>query len=688
MRSFRPLPLLLLGLTVAVELTAVVLSWGLEPRYDTLLYAVSTPVMAATGALIISRHPRSLIGWLLLANGMFSAVFADLGQGYALRAAAEGWPAGSAGDLTNNLFLIQGPAFALIALLFPADELPSRRWQTVVLVGFVGSVVGSAGWVLSARAGETFAVGTNPYAVSRLPTSAMFAVGFAVTASVMCAAFVAVGWRYWHATGIERQQLRLFAAATTLLLALPVTGAFVPDSAALAAVVTVALSQWSIAIAVAVLRYRLYEVDVVINKTVVLALLAFFITSVYVAIVVGVGRLVGGGDRPNLALSIAATAVVAVAFQPVRERVQRLANRLVYGRRATPYEVLSEFADRVGGSYAAAELLPTMARTVAQGVGAARVEVWLATTGARLERAALWPADDTAPEPVRDRADLIGDRVVEVRHRGEVLGALTVRKPEGEPLTPTEERLLDDVAAQAGLVLRNVRLIDELRSSRARLVTTQDEERRRLERNLHDGAQQRLVAVTLMIRAARVRVGDDEPTTGAALDQAAEQLQRAIGELRDLARGIHPVILTERGLVPAVRALAERSPVAVTVEGALEDRLPPAVEASLYFVVAEALTNVAKYARATNVSVNLRRSVDEVLLEVTDDGVGGADSTRGSGLRGLADRVAVVDGALAVQSPPGGGTRITCTVPVGSKPGPAEPTVSAPFDAVPLGAPR
>ena len=666
MRSLRPVPALLLVVTVLAEIGAVVLSWGLEPKYDTLSSAVFSIVIAGTGALIVSRHPRHLIGWVLLALGLVNAVTGELAQGYGLRAAAEGWPAGSAATLISTAAIFtQGPAIVLIALLFPTDRLPSRRWWLVVAVGAFGAVVATVGFVLSPQAGSSYVTGTNPYEVSTLPTTAIYIAGFVVLAVVMVAAFVATGLRFRRSTGIERQQLKLFALSTGALLVLPIAGPFYTTSPVVAVATAIALTFWPVSIGIAVLRYRLYDIDVVINRALVLGTLATFITAVYVLIVVGVGSLLGRGEQPNLVLSVAATAVVAVAFQPVRERVQRFANRLVYGDRATPYEVLAQFADRVGGTYDAADLLPTMARTLCSGLAAARVEVWLAT-GQGLMLEAAWP--ESGPDgPARDGkrlSDLVGDRVLEVRHQGELLGALAVVKPSGEVVNPAEERLLEDVAGQAGLVLRNVRLIEELRSSRLRLVTTQDQERRRLERNLHDGAQQRLVAVTLMLRTAQAKAAAVEPGTAAALDRAGQQLDAAIVELRELARGIHPVILTERGLGPAVSALAERSPVPVLVEGTLEDRLPAPVEASLYFVVAEALTNVAKYAGATQAAVTLRRDDDTVVVVVVDDGIGGADETKGSGLRGLADRVAVVDGTLFVESPPGRGTTVTCTVPV------------------------
>ena len=200
-----------------------------------------------------------------------------------------------------------------------------------------------------------------------------------------------------------------------------------------------------------------------------------------------------------------------------------------------------------------------------------------------------------------------------MRHHGELLGAITVTKPAGEPLTPPEDELLGHVASQAGLVLRNVRLIDDLRSSAERLVTSQDGERRRLERNLHDGAQQSLVSVALLLRMALARVGDDPDGIAPSMTEASAQLQQAIDELRELARGIHPAILTERGLGPAVTSLAERSRRAGAASTSpCRSRPPATVEGTLYFVVAEALTNVAKYAQAQPGPVTVEQDGDMV----------------------------------------------------------------------------
>jgi signal transduction histidine kinase len=364
--------------------------------------------------------------------------------------------------------------------------------------------------------------------------------------------------------------------------------------------------------------------------------------------------------------------VVAVAFQPVRQRIQHLANRVVYGRRATPYEVLSRFSEGLAGTSGLEDLLSRLVRLLAEGTGAKNAQVWLRVSE-QLVCEAAWPPDGEHPPPTPHRGDgdpviPVAGRVVPVRHQGELLGAVALAKAPGDLITPGDDKLLADVASQAGLVLRNVRLVEELRASRQRIVAAQDEERRRLERDIHDGAQQELVALALGIRMAETRLGGaTNPKLAEALERTDQELKETLSELRELARGIHPAILTERGLEPALRMLVERSPVPVDVESSLNSRLPPTVEATAYFVVAEALQNVAKYSGASVATVRVDASASELRVEVSDDGVGGADASRGSGLRGLMDRVAAVDGVLDVESAPGRGTRLTCRIPVRSR---------------------
>jgi len=390
----------------------------------------------------------------------------------------------------------------------------------------------------------------------------------------------------------------------------------------------------------------------------------------------GVGTLIGSGGQPNLVLSIVATAIVAVAFQPVRERLQKVANRLVYGKRATPYEVLSQFSERVAESYAADDVLPRMARVLADGTDAARADVWL-RAGGMLRQAASWPPESGVAEPARVVGDSLpgmpeADRIVEVRHQGELLGALTVSKRPGESLTPVEEKLLDDLASQAGLVLKNVGLtaellarLDDLRASRQRLVAAQDEERRRLERNLHDGAQQNLVAIKVKLGLAEMFVDRDPARAKQTLGELKVDTDEALETLRDLARGIYPPLLADQGLVAALESQARKATLPVQVDSEGVGRYRQEVEAAVYFCCLEALQNVQKYAAAQSAVVKLEGSDSGLTFEVADDGQGfdGTTVKRGAGLTNMTDRIDALGGRLEVSSTPERGTRVHGSLP-------------------------
>jgi signal transduction histidine kinase len=421
-----------------------------------------------------------------------------------------------------------------------------------------------------------------------------------------------------------------------------------------------------ISIAFGVLKYRLYDIDVVINKAVVYGAIAAFITAVYLVLVIAAGSLTGYAYNP--VLSAIAAAIVALAFQPVRRRAQRLANRVVYGERATPYEVVTNLGARLAGEYASEDVLDRIASAVAGGTGADRVVVWL-NAGRELRPAAVWPSGATATaivitpagaEPAED-----GMRSFPVRHQGELLGAIGIHKPLSDPPNAADAKLVSDLAAQAGLVLRNVRLIEDLRASRRRLVTAQDEERRRLERDIHDGAQQQLVALTVKARLAEQMVDRDPGKARDLVTQIGVETTDALETLRDLARGIYPPLLADKGLVVALEAQARKAAVPVAVEADGVGRLDRDVETGVYFCVLEALNNVAKYARASRVEVRLRRQDGYVVFEVRDDGVGFDPEAKGhgTGLRGMADRLEALGGTLDVESVPMGGTKILGSVP-------------------------
>jgi signal transduction histidine kinase len=428
---------------------------------------------------------------------------------------------------------------------------------------------------------------------------------------------------------------------------------------------------------------RPIRADALISRTLVLLALAGFIGAVYAAVVVGVGAALGR-DQPDLVLAIVATAIVAVAFERVRDASQRVAGHLVHGERARPYEVLARFSRQAAGLYASDAVLPRMAKILADGTGAISAQVWLCVGGG-LRLAASWPDSPAGvvQVPLAKGGDppIAGvDSVVEVHHHGELLGALAVAKRPGEPLTPVEGKLLGDLAAQAGLVFRNVHLTAqlqarlaelaaraaELRASRARIVATQDAERRRLERNIHDGAQQHLVALAVKLQLTRtfaVRAPDRARQLLGELQATTAATQET---LCTLAQGIYPAVLTEQGLVSALRARVADAPVPIEITGKDLARHDSDIEAAVYFCCLEALQNVVKHAAATTALVRLEEDRNGLRFSVADDGTGfDLDGTqRGSGLQNMADRLEALGGRLQVHSTAGGGTTVTGRVPI------------------------
>ena len=435
-----------------------------------------------------------------------------------------------------------------------------------------------------------------------------------------------------------------------------------------------------IALFIGILRYRLWDIDKVISRTLVYSVLAGFVSAVYVGVVVGIGALFGEAQTENLGLSIVATGIIAVAFQPVKERVQRFANRLVYGKRATPYEVLSEFSERMAETPATDVLLSRMARILAEGTAARRADVWL-KVGNELRPASSWPSDLDAPAPLPIEGPEIPwianvTSAVAVRHQGELFGALSVTKPANESLTPTEEKLLADLGRQAGLVLRNVQLtadllarLAELRASRQRLIAAQDETRRRLERNLHDGAQQQLVALKVGLSLAE-GMAEDLGEEGTALLEMLGSLKAQMGDalenLRDLARGIYPPLLAAEGLPAALASQARKAAVPVDVQARDIGRYEQDAEAAVYFCVLEALQNISKYAEANSVVIRLHEDEGTLRFEVKDDGKGFdvATTPTGAGCHNMSDRLEALDGSLEIRSAPGAGTSIIGRLPV------------------------
>jgi signal transduction histidine kinase len=666
------------GFTIAMLVAALILTLGGNVSWRPVVFFPATIAFAGVGGLVASRTSNK-VGWLFLAFGFAMALTVVL-QDYARRTGTAALPGAAwAGwiftiELQGSLLLL-----SLVLLLFPDGRLPSDRWRPVAWATVVASAVAATCVAVADVNAVPFSTNfphlSDPVTVVRATSlTGIYNGAQGVEYLIFLASAVSLVVRLIRSRGEQRLQLKWFVYASVLAAVAVTIATTVTQRPDMTFAIFVPLIP--LAAGVAILKYRLYDIDVVISKTLVYGALAAFITALYVVVVVGVGSLVGSRGRPNLALSILATAVVAVAFQPVRQRVQRFANHLVYGTRATPYEALSDLSERMAGAYATEDLLPRMARTLAEATGAARTDVWL-RVGNELRSDAAWPPG-SEPRPAigisgEDPPEADGvDRIVAVRHRGQLLGALSITKRRGETLTPTEDKLVADLAAQAGLVLRNVGLTEELmarlgelRASRQRLVTAQDDERRRLERNIHDGAQQQLVALAVKLRLAEQALDRDEGAAKGLLHQVRSETADALENLRDLARGIYPPLLADKGLAVALGAQAGRAPVPTTVEYGRIGRYTQEAEAAVYFCALEALNNVAKYADAARASIRLSASDGELRFEVSDDGRGfdPSDPPRGTGLQGMTDRLDAQGGSLKVRSARGAGTTISGWVP-------------------------
>ncbi|MDQ4038001.1 MAG: hypothetical protein M3313_06560 [Actinomycetota bacterium] len=675
-----PLPNALAYVIAAIALiTAVIQPFAVFAGRASLIDALANydlhnvALAAVLGALILWRQPGHVIGWVLVAVGGVDTVV-NLSRSYRLLTLPTG--SSSIRDDPLNFLWVLTVSGLLIALpqLFPTGRLLSRRWRGLAYFGAATAALLLTGFALDRGATEL---------------TWLFAVAFPLWSSAILASLVPLALRYRRSRGDERQQFKwvFFALAVS---APPAAIATISTSndAVIAASMLIIMVVIPVAITVAVLRYRLYDIDVVISRTLLVAGLAAFITVAYVGIVVGVGSVVGQGDEPNLALSVVATALVAVAFQPVRRALQRVANRLVFGRRATPYDVLSGFATRVGAAEPSSETLVHLAELLANGTGADPARVWL-RVGDELRPAATWPATPDGAEPpapmtvdaVRDISDDTGEEIklphadlaAPVREQGELLGMLTIAKPRGERVGEVDVELVGRLAAASGVLLRNLRLdaelaqrLMDLEASRRRLLTAQNDARQRIEEDLAGGSRGQLEKLRGRLRQLAGEVDPGAaPKTAVLLGQLVVATEGALDTLDGLAAGVYPPRLAADGLAEALTEQAERAALPVSVQATAIGRYPAEVEAAVYFSVLEALQNVAKYAGADSAAVVLTDDGDRLRFQVIDNGAGfdPANTSMGTGLQGMADRLDTVGGAMTVHSAPGKGTTITGQVP-------------------------
>ena len=680
------------GAVVAVALAgAALVVADRRPGY-LWIGAALVGLWAAAGVALHRRGER--LGWV--------ATFGSIVGGVTLLASVLGdnGSGGSGVDVAVHvgLSVLPAVAFHLLLSLPGRGRLTSTR-RRVVLVAY--GVAVAAGLTMAAGAPE-------PDTVAALPLLVMWLVALVAGLSASNAAYRVAGavdrrrmqWIGWALAVCA--EVVLVAAALNLLARWPAEVGLI----ALAVTGLVPLSIIAGTVGRLVMR-----VDRLLTATVALAGLTTLVVAVYLVVVIGLGRRPEGDERSLLLLSMVAAGTAALLYVPARHWLSERANRLVYGERVAPDETLRTFGQRLSRAIPLEELLLQLAESLRKSLLLAAAEVWTGRDG-QYELAAGVPHREVPPltvppkeRAVVARAGVSGGtwidiwlpglaagarpggsatmRVAPIAHQGELLGLIVCRRrPDGEPFTEGEDAVLAELGRQVGLALHNVQLdsalqesLDELQTSnlelqrsRARIVAAGDAERRKIERNLHDGAQQHLVALAVKLRLAQDAVEDDPADALAMMDEIKGDVQGAIQELRALAHGIFPPLLASGGLPEALRQASGRSPLPVDLDTSGVGRYPQEVEAAVYFCCLEAMQNAAKHAGD---GATLRLSVGEhdhvLTFEASDDGAGfdaGVVGLEGHGFVNMSDRLGAFGGTLTVTSRPGSGTTVAGRIPL------------------------
>jgi signal transduction histidine kinase len=645
------------------------------------------------GALIASRLPTNPIGWifcgagLLYATQRFSIAYAD----YALLGGF-GWPGGESVAWFSTWVALAGPVLAgvFLMLLFPNGRLPSRGWLTVAWVAVFGAAFTALGDAFTPDQLRTHSFVENPFGVvgvigGTFPMYKVFSASTVLGTTLLLmstlAALFSLILRLHRARRDERQQLKwiLFAAVPATVcvsVALidvvlhhlntyflffknspdytgPWSWDFIIFMSYLGVYAALAVPVFTY---IAILKYRLYDIDLLINRTLVYGALSACIAGIYVLAVVALSALFQA--QGNLAISLAATGLVATLFQPLRGRLQRGVNRLMYGERDDPYAVISRMGRRLETTLAPESVLPTIAETIAQALKLPYAAI-LFKEGEGFRTAAAYGSPRGEPEtlPLVYQSEEIGRLV------------LSPRAP-GEGFSDSDRSLLEVLARQVDVAVHAVKLTTDLQHSRERLVATREEERRRLRRDLHDGLGGQLAGLNVQAGALRRLIPRDPDAADELVVELRDELRSAIADIRRLVYDLRPPALDDLGLVESLRQLAERygskdEPLRVMLEAPEElPNLPAAVEVAVYRITQEALTNVARRARARTCVVRLAVN-DDVTLEMVDDGVGiPAERSAGVGLSSMRERASELGGSYIVQSVPKGGTKVLVHLPL------------------------
>ncbi len=668
---------------VMIGLVISVLALIVSGRGVTFSHQFFTPLLTITygvvGALVASRRPRNPIGWIFCAIGLLSALNM-LSAGYALYS-----------ELVNSA--LPGAAFArwlsiwvwipntlltitFTLLLFPEGKVLSARWRLVAWSAGLGIAAYTLSMAFYPGSLENLGIpASNPYGI---PGSAgvMNALMIIATPFLLVGIFGSIASvivRFRHAAGIEREQLKGLAVAGVIVIVGNILGGIPwllspnnPMSQELSIIATdITLVSIVIATGVAILRYRLWDIHIFVNRALVYGLLTALIVALYVVIVGALGSLLQAGG--SLPISLVGTGIIAISFQPLRERLQRGVNRLMYGERDDPYAVLGRLSERLEVVVASQSVLPTIVETVAEALKLPYAAIAL-KNGEQVSIAAEYLRSPVAAP--RNTSEL---EILPLVYQLETMGRLILapRSP-GESFSRTDSQLLETIARQAGVAAYNVRLTQDLQRSRERLVTTREEERRRLRRDLHDGLGPVLAAMSFKLDAVYNLADRDAGAVKKMSTELKAQMQEVLADIRRIAYNLRPPALDELGLVGALKAhIASHNQVQglqITLEAPENPPpLPAAVEVAAYRIALEAMTNVSRHAGARHCCVRLSLP-DDLCLEVTDDGCGMPGAVRsGVGLTSMRERAEELGGMCVAEALPQGGTGIIAHLPLSSE---------------------
>ncbi|MDP9074916.1 MAG: sensor histidine kinase [Actinomycetota bacterium] len=637
--------------TTAVALPRL-LSWPVAPfRPLAGLTALPLPIV---GMMLTVKRRGGLVGWLLLAAGVGQfvngALFPDVHHVSPHNLTA-GWLGVVGGFFGSQSFV----ALAVVVVLFPDGRLPGRKWRPLMAAAGVAAVMFPLVMAIPWNASNILYPLDNPIGVEALvPLRGLFQVAMLLLAVVVVGGLSALVVRWRRGDPTERAQLGwvLWAVGVSAVM-----------SSGAAVILAFSYQTWldelipipwsllvPLAIGVGVSRFRLYDIDVVVSRSLTYGALIVALASVYAATVAAAGALLAGALP-----SVAAAVLVAVCLAPLRDRLQRGANRLVYGKRDEPYQALASLALRLEGQIPPAQVVDA----VVQGVATALRLPYVALSVPRPGQAALLAAKGQPDGEVFE---------VALVHRGETVGRLSVCAARGQRLRGREQRLLRDLARHAAAVIAAARLAVELEESRDRLAAVREQERRRIWSELHDGLGPLLTGVSFGLEAARNQV-QGHPPAAHLLGELGGQVRDAIGDVRRMVQELRPPVLAEHGLGVAIdcqaAALADAAGFEVEVRSSGSfDILPAPLELAAYRIATEAVTNAARHAKPKHVSVRIDATDDTLTIEVSDDGIGLPDGHRpGGGLATMHQRAIELGGTCTITGDPRGGTVVAVTLP-------------------------